>query len=284
VKAKPKIKFNSVSTVSLCSARPNRRRSFTNGSASKERELLEIDDIPPLVFDDDDVRWDVVFDDEVGTEDVVGTREEDAEVDSEEEEEAVLADVPEVERDEVEEVVESSELVVVEVVVVRSEVVVVDSDVVSTDVVVVLSVVVGEGDVVDVVVVVDGAGASVVGVVVAAFPSGVVEVVVAVSVTDWDVSVADSDAWTSVVEVIVTVTLVSCRFASCAMEVARGASSRWTASSAECSDGQTPCWYLCGKYLWRRSCSASADALLSSEEKAELSFSFSPCWASPSTS
>ena len=61
------------------------------------------------------------------------------------------------------------------------------------------------------------------------------------------------------------------RFASCTMVAARAASSSWTASTALCSDGHTPCWNLSGKYLCRRSCRDSRDASLSMLVKTESS-------------
>ena len=61
------------------------------------------------------------------------------------------------------------------------------------------------------------------------------------------------------------------RLASCTMVAARAASSSWTASTAFCSDGHTPCWNLSGKYLCRRSWRDSRDASRSMLMKAESS-------------
>jgi hypothetical protein len=65
---------------------------------------------------------------------------------------------------------------------------------------------------------------------------------------------------------LVVVELVSSRFASCTMEVARAAFARWTASMALCSDSNTPSWDRPGKYRWRSSWRDAGDADFSISE------------------
>lgn len=63
----------------------------------------------------------------------------------------------------------------------------------------------------------------------------------------------------------------SARFASRTIDVARAASSSWTASTASCSEGQTPFWNFSGKYRWRRSLRDDGEADFSRSENLDES-------------
>jgi hypothetical protein len=105
-----------------------------------------------------------------------------------------------------------------------------------------------------------------------------VEVVLSTGGSDVVVSVAGGGEVPPVV-----VELVSSRFASCTMEVARGAFARWTASIALCSDSNTPSWNRPGKYRWRSSWRDAGDADFSmsandSDVAVAVCWSAAPIW------
>jgi hypothetical protein len=69
-----------------------------------------------------------------------------------------------------------------------------------------------------------------------------------VTVVEVVVSLDDSDVCVGVWLALVVVELVSSRFASCKMEVARAGFALWTASIALCSDSNTPSRNRPGRY------------------------------------
>lgn len=81
--------------------------------------------------------------------------------------------------------------------------------------------------------------------------------------------------WDVVVSTVVV--LFDCRFANCTNRVASAAASRWMASTAEMSAGNTPCWYLPLNWLCRAEC-RSFGGTSSARSRMLL-----PSWASAET-